>query len=116
VRSSGYVPRASRRRLPAARSAGNRVEAADGASFVVFIFLGLMLVTKKQISVHFEIISVKTAFSGFRLRECLSGRPRAFVLFRFSFNSFLPLFPFFPPFIRIADLAVLTDLCHVCSI
>jgi hypothetical protein len=41
VPSLGYVTRASSRCLPAARSAGNRVEAADGASFVVFIFLGL---------------------------------------------------------------------------
>jgi hypothetical protein len=41
VPSSGYVTRASRRRLPAARSAGNRVEAANGASFVVFIFLAV---------------------------------------------------------------------------
>jgi hypothetical protein len=40
MQSSGYVKRASRRRLPAARLAGNRVKAADGASFVVFIFLG----------------------------------------------------------------------------
>jgi hypothetical protein len=36
---SGYVTRACRRRLPTAHSAGNRVKAADGASFVVFIFL-----------------------------------------------------------------------------
>jgi hypothetical protein len=41
VTSSGYVTRASSHALPTARSAGKRVEAADGASFVVFIFLGL---------------------------------------------------------------------------
>jgi hypothetical protein len=35
----GYVTRASSHRMPTARSAGNEVEAADGASFVVFIFL-----------------------------------------------------------------------------
>jgi hypothetical protein len=39
VPSSGYVTRASSHRLPTARSAGNRVEAADGASFVVFIHI-----------------------------------------------------------------------------
>jgi hypothetical protein len=39
VPSSGYVTRATSHCLPTTRSAGNRVEAADGASFVVFIFL-----------------------------------------------------------------------------
>jgi hypothetical protein len=34
------LARASSHLLPTARSAGNRVKAADGASFVVFIFLG----------------------------------------------------------------------------
>jgi hypothetical protein len=46
---SGYVTRAySRRLLPAARSAGNRLEAADGAFFVVFIFLDFSQAAKNK--------------------------------------------------------------------
>jgi hypothetical protein len=65
VPSSGYVTRATRRCLPAARSAGNREEASDGSSFVVFIFFGFASLLCFSTLLHF----VYSGVEGYKLVE-----------------------------------------------
>jgi hypothetical protein len=71
VPSSGYVTRATSHCLPTARSAGNRVEAADGASFVVFIFLALF-----HLYIYFSLASEFTSLWQ-QVHRALLERPPA---------------------------------------